>query len=213
MHAWAVSTGGQYIQKAVPARCPKVVGYTAAMTATLYTRTGDDGYTGLLGEGRVAKYAPQPEAYGTVDEAGAAIGVARASAAHPRTKAMLLTVQRDLYHLMAELASTRAAAPQFRVIDAARVAWLESETDAITALITLPREFIIPGDTAAGAFLDLARAITRRAERHVVKLLHDDVIENAELMRYLNRLSSLLFVLGLYETALAGVGPVTLAKG
>jgi cob(I)alamin adenosyltransferase len=178
----------------------------------LYTRAGDDGYTGLLGEGRVAKYMPQPEAYGTVDEASAAIGVARAAAASAQTKQLLVAVQRDLYKLMAELAATQQTAAQFRSIDQAHVQWLEEQTDAVTALVELPREFVVPGDTLAGAYLDMARTIVRRAERVVVHLLHDGIIENVHLVRYLNRLSSLLFVLGLYETALAGASLVTLVK-
>ena len=178
----------------------------------LYTRTGDDGYTGLLGEGRVAKYMPQPEAYGTVDEASAAMGVARAGAHSDLTKQLLLTAQRDLYKLMAELSATQKTAPQFRSIDEARVTWLEQQTDVVTAMVVLPHEFVVPGDTLPGAYIDLARAITRRAERFVVHLLHDGIIENTQLVRYLNRLSSLLFVLSLYENALAGVSQVTLAR-
>jgi cob(I)alamin adenosyltransferase len=183
------------------------------MSSQLYTRTGDDGFTGLLGEGRVAKYMPQPEAYGTVDEASAAIGIARAGALSMRGKELMLAAQRDLYWMMAELAATQQVAPQFRRIDAERVRWLESATDEITALIVMPKEFVVPGDTLSGAHLDLARTIVRRAERVVVKLVHDGLVENVELVRYLNRLSSLLFVLGLYESALAGVTTVTLAKG
>lgn len=183
------------------------------MSGSLYTRSGDDGFTGLLGEGRVAKYMPQPEAYGTVDEASAAMGIARAAASSERTRGLILTAQRDLYHMMAELAATQAAAAKFRTIDAARVEWLERETDAVTALIEFPREFVVPGDTLPGAYLDLARTIVRRAERIVVHLVHDGLVENVELVRYLNRLSSLLFVLSLYEAALAGVTAVTLAKG
>jgi cob(I)alamin adenosyltransferase len=185
---------------------------TMIMTRTFYTRAGDDGYTGLLGEGRVAKYTLQPEAYGTVDEASAAMGVARAAAKSERTRQLLLTAQRDLYHMMAELASTQQTAPLFRKIDAQRVAWLEEQTDALTALVALPNEFVVPGDSLTGAYLDLARTIVRRAERLVVRLIHDGLVENVELMRYLNRLSSLLFVLALYENALAGVSQVTLAK-
>jgi cob(I)alamin adenosyltransferase len=177
-----------------------------------YTRAGDDGYTGLLGEGRVAKYMPQPEAYGTVDEANAAIGIARAGAQADITRQLLLTTQRDLYRLMAELATTQQTAAQFRTIDESRVLWLEQQTDAVTAMVVLPREFVVPGDTLPGAYLDLARATVRRAERVVVHLLHDGVIENLQLVRYLNRLSSLLFVLSLYENALAGASRVTLAK-
>lgn len=182
------------------------------MTTQLYTRTGDDGFTGLLGEGRVAKYMPQPEAYGTVDEANAAIGVARASAQSQRTRALLLTAQRDLYRMMAELASTQQTASQFRSIDAARVRWVEQQTDELTTLIQLPKEFVVPGDSLPGAHLDLARTVVRRAERLVVHLVHDGLVESIELVRYLNRLSSLLFVLSLYENALAGVSSVTLAK-
>jgi cob(I)alamin adenosyltransferase len=183
------------------------------MTGSLYTRNGDDGFTGLLGEGRVAKYMPQPEAYGTVDEASAALGIARAASLGERSRALILTAQRDLYHMMAELAATQAVAAKFRKIDAARVEWLERETDAVTALIEFPREFVVPGDALPSAYLDLARTIVRRAERIVVHLVHDGLVENLELVRYLNRLSSLLFVLSLYEAALAGVKSVTLAKG
>lgn len=189
---------------------PRII---AAMNTTqLYTRTGDDGFTGLLGEGRVAKYTLQPEAYGTVDEASAAIGIARAAAQSDLTRDLLLLTQRDLYRLMAELAATQQTAEQFRSIDEARVNWLEAQTDAVTAQVQLPREFVVPGDSLPGAYLDFARTIVRRAERIVVHLLHDGVIENIQLVRYLNRLSSLLFVLSLYENALAGVGRVTLAK-
>lgn len=183
------------------------------MAMQLYTRTGDDGYTGLLGEGRVAKYALQPEAYGTVDEANSALGIARASAHSQRTKDLLLATQRDLYHMMAELASTPQVAPQFRKIDSTKVQWLERETDAITAEITLPKEFVVPGDTLVGAYLDLARTIVRRAERVVTRLLHEGAVENAALGRYLNRLSSLLFVLMIFENGFSGVSGVTLAKG
>ncbi len=182
------------------------------MADHFYTRTGDDGFTGLLGEGRVAKYMPQPEAYGTVDEASAAMGVARATASSLLTKELLLAAQRDLYRMMAELAATQQTAAQFRSIDAGRVTWLEQQTDAVTARIQLPKEFVVAGDSLAGAQLDLARTVVRRAERLVVRLLHDGLIENIELVRYLNRLSSLLFVLSLHENAQAGVDHATLAK-
>lgn len=178
----------------------------------LYTRAGDDGYTGLLGEGRVPKFSLQPEAYGTVDEASGALGVARAGARSEQTKLILLQAQRDLYHAMSELAATPETAARFRKIDAARVAWVEAQTDAITAQITLPKEFVISGDTLAGAYLDLARTIVRRAERVVVRLEHENLLHNAEIKRYLNRLSSLLFVLALHENALAGVSETTKAK-
>jgi cob(I)alamin adenosyltransferase len=181
-------------------------------TLKFYTATGDDGTTGLLGEGRVKKYHPQPEAYGTVDEAQAALGVARAAMADREAGQIVLESQRDLYHLMAELAATKEAAPRFRKIDPARVAWLEVQTDHYGAQITLPPEFVIGGDSVPGAALDLARTVIRRAERLVVQLYDEGLIENVELIRYLNRLSSLAFVLARYEDALSGQSTVRLAK-
>src|SRR5688500_3994121 len=95
-----------------------------------YTTTGDDGTTGLLGEGRVKKHHPRPEAYGAVDEAQTAIGMARAMLRDDeQINAALLQTQRELYHVMAELAATRAAAPKFRVINADHIKWLEETTD------------------------------------------------------------------------------------
>jgi cob(I)alamin adenosyltransferase len=173
------------------------------MPTSFYTRSGDDGYSGLLGEGRVPKEDPRLEAVGAVDEANAALGVARALAKAPESADLLLQVQRDLYGLMAELAATPENAARFRVIDAERVAWLEAQVDAVTAQVEVPKEFIVPGDTAEGAFLDLARTVVRRAERRVAELVHVGGLENRELLRYLNRLSSLCFVLELREHALA----------
>lgn len=176
-----------------------------------YTRNGDDGTTGLLGEGRVPKTHPRMEALGALDESTAALGWARAQARDARTRGLLLEVQRDLYKLMAEAAATPENAEKFRAIDAARVAWLEAQIDALASAVTAPREFIIPGDTPAGAALSLARAVVRRAERRVTALLEAKEIANLELARYLNRLSSLCFVLELVENAAAGK-ETTLAK-
>ena len=180
--------------------------------SNFYTRTGDDGFTGLLGEGRIPKYHLRMEAVGTVDEATAALGVARSVCREQKTRDILLATQRDLYHLMAELSATPQNAPRFRVIDEGKVAWLEAQSDTIGSLVNMPREFIIPGDTPAGATLDLARAIVRRAERLLAQLLHNQEIENPELLRYLNRLSSLCFVLELFENQAAGQTNPTLAK-
>ncbi len=178
-----------------------------------YSSTGDDGTTGLLGEGRVKKYHPQPEAYGDVDEAQAALGAARAVMRDAQAAAVVLQAQRDLYHLMAELAATPDVQAAFRRIDAARVAWVEAQTDHYGDRLNLPPEFVISGDSLPGAALDVARTVVRRAERRVVRLLDEGIITNTELVRYLNRLSSLCFVLARYEDALAGSGRVTLAKG
>jgi cob(I)alamin adenosyltransferase len=177
-----------------------------------YTRTGDDGFTSLLGEGRVPKYSTRTWTIGAVDEATAAIGVARAFSTLPTIQETLLTIQRDLYGLMAEVAATPENAARFRSLDAARVAWLEGEVDRLADQVTMPREFILPGDTQAGAFASVARAVVRRAERQVAEMLHAGEIENVELLRYLNRLSSLLFVVELMEAKQAGHDSPTLAR-
>jgi cob(I)alamin adenosyltransferase len=177
-----------------------------------YSASGDDGTTGLLGEGRVKKYHPRPEAYGTVDEAQAALGIGRATMQDRAAAEVVLQAQRDLYYVMSELAATREAAPKFRKITADHVKQLEDQTDAYGARLKLPPEFTVGGDSLPGAHLDLARAIIRRAERQVVRLLDDGLIENRELIRYLNRLSALCFVLSRHEDALSGQSNATLAK-
>jgi cob(I)alamin adenosyltransferase len=183
-----------------------------------YTRGGDDGYTGLLGPGRIAKEDARLEAVGAVDEANALLGIARAQAHSPEYGEILLIIQRDLYGLMAELAATPENAERFRVINSERVAWLEQQVDALTKVVDVPKEFIVPGDTFEGAFLDLARAVVRRAERRAAAVFHSGDIANIELLRYLNRLSSFVFIYELHETRLAkqaggkAEGKITLAK-
>ena len=182
------------------------------MTYRFYTTTGDDGYTGLLGEGRVAKEDARIEALGAIDEAMAALGMARAASKARQTGKLLLVVQRDLYNLMAEVSATPANAAKFRQVGAARVTWLEEQADSLSSQVEVPREFILPGDTLGGAALDLARTVVRRAERRVSGLLHRGEIENTALLRYLNRLSSLCFVLELLENRTIRKGGPTLAK-
>jgi cob(I)alamin adenosyltransferase len=173
---------------------------------TFYTRRGDEGYTDLLGA-RVPKHHPRTEFIGTLDETTSQIGMARAHAISERTTALLVAVQRDLYTMMAELAFVGDVLLERYRIGSEHLERIESETDALAAAVPLAREFILPGDTLSGAALDLARAVTRRAERVGVELLHSGEIENATAIAYLNRLSSLLFVLGRYEDQLAGVQP------
>jgi cob(I)alamin adenosyltransferase len=177
-----------------------------------YTRMGDDGFTGLLGEGRVAKYHPRPEAIGELDEASAALGAARSLCQASQSGPLLLAVQRDIYHIMAEIAATGENAEKFRMIDAARVVWLEEQVDTISVMVEMPKEFILPGDSTAGAMLALARTVIRRAERRMAQLTHHEEVQNDELLRYLNRLSSLCFVLELLENQAAGKSKPTLAK-
>jgi cob(I)alamin adenosyltransferase len=177
-----------------------------------YSGIGDDGFTSLLGEGRVAKYHPKPEAIGALDEASAALGYARAACRDARSGPLILETQRDLYHIMAEIAATSDNAQKFRQINPERVVWLENQIDALSATIERPKEFIIPGDTLSEAGLALARTIVRRAERRVAQLIHDHEIENSALLSYLNRLSSLCFVLELVENQASGRQKPTLAK-
>jgi cob(I)alamin adenosyltransferase len=169
-----------------------------------YTQTGDEGSTGLLGEGRVPKFDLRIEALGALDEATAALGLARATANAPEIAPMIVEVQRDLYRLMAEVGATPENAHKFRTIDDARVKWLESQTDAITAEVEVPNEFILPGEVPSSAAMGLARTIIRRAERRVVELHHASRLENLALLAYLNRLSSLCFALELLENHQAG---------
>lgn len=178
----------------------------------LFTSTGDDGFTGLLGEGRVPKYHPRTEAVGALDEASAILGVVRAFCLDARTAPMIVAIQRDIYHIMAEVSSTPENASAFRTINSARVKWLEDQIEMLASSIDMPSEFILPGDTQAGAFMAHARTIIRRAERRLARLLHDEQIENGELLRYLNRLSSLCFVLEMVENQASG-DSITLAKG
>lgn len=176
-----------------------------------YTGLGDDGTTGVLGEGRLPKNHPRIETIGTIDEASAAIGAARAQCRSEGTNQLLQTVQRDLYAVMAEIAATQENVARFRRIGASRVDWLEEQTDRISSTIEFPEGFILPGDTPASGLLALARTIVRRAERRLAQLLHDGDLENIELERYMNRLSSLCFALELLENRASGVSTPTLA--
>jgi len=169
-----------------------------------YTRKGDDGTTGLLGEGRLPKYHPRIEAVGALDETTATLGLARALSHSPEVSEILIQTQRDLYSLMAEVAATPENAAKFRSIDSSSVDWLEKQTDAINDKVEMPNEFILPGETAGGGALSVARAVTRRAERRIAELLDEGELENKELLRYINRLSSLCFVLELAENQFEG---------
>ncbi len=170
---------------------------------SFYSRKGDDGTTGLLGKGRVAKHDLRIEALGTLDEASACLGAARAAARDPRCAPVLLEAQRDLYRLMSDVAASAENAGTFH-FPGERVDWLEGQTDALGNSVEMPGEFILPGDTAAGAALSVARAVVRRAERRVAELFDKREITNPAVMKYLNRLSSLLFVLELLENQAAG---------
>ena len=182
--------------------------------------TGDDGYTGLLGKRRVPKSDPRPEAYGALDEASAALGLARAQVTSEDVQSVLIEAQRDLYHIMSEVAAEPEIAERFRVVDRKRVDWLEARIERFGAEVNMPKEFVLGGDTGPAAALDYARTVVRRAERAVVRLKFEaqpehqtSDFENPHLIAYINRLSSLCFVLALWEVQHRGDAAPTLAKG
>ncbi len=172
----------------------------------LYTRRGDDGSTDLLGA-RVNKDDPRVEALGALDEATSAIGLSRSLAANDRVSADLIDVQRDLYRIMAELAFSPELRPASYDFAEDRIAWLEAETDSLAESVDLPREFILPGESAPGAAMDVARTVVRRAERQAVSLARTGYALNPHILGYLNRLSSLLFIAARVEDASAGSAP------
>jgi cob(I)alamin adenosyltransferase len=169
-----------------------------------YTRNGDEGRTGLLGEGSIPKFDSRIETLGALDEASAALGIARCAVRAPQSATLILEAQRDLYKLMAEVGATPENAATFRSIDETRVRWLEEQTDALAATVSMPRDFIIPGENPASAAVSFARTVVRRAERRVAELNYCGGLENPSLLAYLNRLSSLCFVLELLEIQYAG---------
>ncbi|HEY3083334.1 MAG TPA: cob(I)yrinic acid a,c-diamide adenosyltransferase [Chloroflexota bacterium] len=174
--------------------------------AEVTTGGGDDGYTGLLGPGRVPKYDPRVEAFGTLDEATSALGLARAQTPIPRVGEVIRRVQRELYLLMAELATTPEAYEKLgRRIGPEQVAALEALQDELKREVEIPRAFVVPGATVSSASIDLGRAIVRRAERIVARLRHEGEIANPETLRYLNRCSDLLHVLARYDEVSQGV--------
>jgi cob(I)alamin adenosyltransferase len=162
----------------------------------IYTRGGDKGETSLGDGSRIPKQALRVEAYGTVDEANAVIGLARLHS-DAESDSMLVRIQHDLFDLGADLCTPedgRRSAGALR-ITAAQVERLEREIDAMNATLRPLDSFILPGGTPAAAYLHLARTVTRRAERLVCALAAEEPV-NPEAVKYLNRLSDHLFVLG-----------------
>lgn len=179
---------------------------------TFYTRTGDDGKTGILGEGRISKADPRIETLGSLDEASAALGFARATCQDPHIRGLIQEIQRDLYHMMTEIAATPENIHLFQILNEERITWLESQVESFTSVTRIPKDFILPGDTPSDAAFSLARTIVRRAERRLAELQELGSIDNPHLLNYLNRLSSLCFIIELFETQSSG-NSSTIAKG
>jgi cob(I)alamin adenosyltransferase len=169
----------------------------------IYTKTGDDGTTGLLYGGRVGKDEIAVDAYGTSDEAVAVLGVARAAIADLELADLILRLQRELFVVGAELATApdnrSKLKPGKTSVTAAMVEALEELIDEYGSRFQMPAEFVVPGETEPSAHLDVARATVRRCERLAVGMARAGALPNREVVRYLNRLSDLLFVLARYE--------------
>jgi cob(I)alamin adenosyltransferase len=169
----------------------------------IYTGTGDDGTTGLFRGGRVSKSDPATEAYGTVDEAVAALGVARSLSDSPLVKAQILRLQRELFVLGADLATNPGKRdrlePGISLVTDQMVKDLESLIDERVAEHPLPDHFVVPGASPVSAALDLARSIVRRAERRTVEMRETGGTVSDDALKYLNRLSDLLFVLARWQ--------------
>ena len=169
----------------------------------IYTRRGDQGETGLLFGGRVSKSDLRCEAYGTIDEAVSALGVARSISQDEYVRDVVRGVQKELFIVGGELATDASKYEElekhFRVVTAEMVSALESLIDQTEREVDLPRAFVVPGASSASASLDLARSIVRRAERYVVRMKDEGLLANPYVLVYLNRLADLVFMLARYQ--------------
>ena len=190
---WVILTGRRPFSSA-----PAASGAVQSPFVRIYTRGDDDGTTGLLFGGRVAKDQSGPEACGAVDEAVSALGVARAAASGPAAES-ILEVQRDLFVAGAELATSvgkrSRLQPGVSLVTAAMVERLEAAIDALDAEVGRPTGFVVPGGSPAAAALDQARSVVRRAERRAVAHLRSEGIEGSLVVSFLNRLGDYLYML------------------
>jgi cob(I)alamin adenosyltransferase len=188
-----------------------------APRSRLYTRSGDAGTTSLFGGGRIGKDDPRVEAYGAVDELNSVLGVAASFIGDDRLRGQVEEIQNELFNLGAELASETAgekAAEFGRMFTDPdkKIATLERWTDEWDSAGPPLQTFILPGGTHAGAFLHMGRTVCRRAERRVVALARSESV-NPAIVRYLNRLSDLLFAMARMANAMEGRAEVEWRKG
>lgn len=165
-----------------------------------YSKKGDSGETSLLGGQRILKCDGRPETYGTLDEASAALGMARACCLRAKTRDIILSIQKDLAVLGAQLATLPEDADKFPYrIKSEHVDRLEKIIDELQDEVTIGKEFVYPGANVSSATIDLARTIIRRGERNAVRLMQEKVIVDEDILRFFNRLADLLFTLARYE--------------
>jgi cob(I)alamin adenosyltransferase len=170
----------------------------------VYTRTGDDGSTALLYGGRVAKSSSGPAAYGAVDEAVSALGLARAEVERAsELDELLIRLQRELFVVGAELATAPANRSKLTagvsLVTADMVTALEPVIDDVTGRFDPPQEFVLPGENRVAAALDLARTVVRRAERESVAAAEDGWLDDSQVVAYLNRLADLVYTLARWQ--------------
>lgn len=174
----------------------------------IYTKRGDDGTTGLLYGGRVPKDDVRTDVYGTIDETVAALGISRAGGLSKKVEEIVIRLQREMFVVGAHLATApenqAKLKPGVSKLTTEMTERLEREIDELTGEHPLPQEFILPGELQGSAGLDLARSTVRRAERKAVTMQREGLLPDQEILRYLNRVSDLLFVLARYEEAEAG---------
>jgi cob(I)alamin adenosyltransferase len=163
------------------------------------TWSGDDGFTDILGKGRVEKSSLRVECLGALDESSAALGLAKSFCADFDIQQKISRLQKTLYCLMSEAAATKESIDNFPGVSASDVKWLEEEVRSIENSVKIPDEFILPGSTRFSAALDVARTTIRRAERRLVDLNLHGEYENTEGLKFINRLSTLIFYLEIRE--------------
>ena len=172
------------------------------------TKKGDKGFTGLLGGRRVPKYHLRPETYGTLDELNAFLGMARAICKDRAVKKILITIQNHFFIIGSELALSKKDRSLLRgEITRGEVDWLSHLSTRFEATIKPEPKFVIYGETQLSSILDVARTVSRRAERLVAKMKSRKMLYNFRILEYLNRLSDVLYLLARYEEKRAGVRP------
>ncbi len=169
----------------------------------IYTKTGDEGETGLFWGGRVPKNDPRCEAYGAIDQAVSALGLARVTCQDSLIKDLILRFQNELFTVGAELATLpenyQEMQNNYRTVDNQMVIDLEGIIDELGQEVELPPNFIVPGASTGSAAIDVARSTLRVAERRIVDLNQRELLVNKFVLKYINRLSDALFMLARYE--------------
>ena len=175
----------------------------------IYTKKGDDGTTGLLYGGRVDKDDPRTEVYGSLDEVVSALGLARGAGLVERVEAIVIRLQREMFLAGAQLATAQENQSKLEEgvskVTPSMTEHAEREIDELLERHPLSQEFILPGEVFSSAALDLARSTVRRAERQAVALRRSGLLPDEEILRYLNRISDLLFALARFEEAERGL--------